>query len=208
MLNRRKYTVLFIASVAAIITFFHFNKRLTMPLKTPSLIPILIAELEDSTRNSKSLNFVRGPEKIVESSGQEPTRCNKDEDLQGDFHIDNTTSKIVTTLAEGSEEPPRYKQLYKYLRNDANVSVDKTILFWTESIFPTWAMPKGSFDEGYLKTTSCLFSNCIFTKNKTYLASPEDYDAMVFHIAERHRNVTAIPEIRRPGQVYFLLSKE
>lgn len=87
-------------------------------------------------------------------------------------------------------------------------SSNKTILFWTDFFdIADWYV-KDIFEEDYLMSTGCRWTNCIATSNRSQPRHPEDFDAVIFHATEPSWAVANIPMKRSPHQVYIMATLE
>lgn len=96
----------------------------------------------------------------------------------------------------------------KFRSNGNYATRTRTVVFWTK-FFGTkfWGMHNETYKEEDLKAIGCSTTNCEFTFNKAHLKNPSDYDAIVFHGAEKW-TADNLKGTRSPHQVYVMMSKE
>lgn len=83
----------------------------------------------------------------------------------------------------------------------------KVVLFWTKYFdIEFWGMNSETYHEEFLLSIDCPRTNCIFTHNKNFVKYPEQFDAIVFHGAEKWLMVD-LPT-RSPHQLYIVATKE
>lgn len=115
----------------------------------------------------------------------------------------NYVEKRQMIAINSPETSPRYGTIFdEKPTNSRNIHV----LFGNACLnLFSWSLGKEMLGEDDLKTASCLFTNCVFTRDRNFLENVHDFDAILFNVWCSNLD---LPLTRTPRQHYIMAANE